>query len=68
VTDHNIKKHDISWKSNLENELVENSTSTRKVLLDRWIIPEELAAEEDIKKLEKRREKSIKSRECKKII
>lgn len=55
VTDHNIKKHDISGKENMEEELVENSKWTRKVLLDRWIVPEELPAQEDIKKIERRK-------------
>lgn len=55
VTDHNIKKHGIAWKSNMEKELVENSEGTRKVLLDRWITPEDLPVQEDIKKIERRK-------------
>lgn len=59
VTDHNIKKHNLSWKKQMEDELVENSKWTRKVLLDRWIVPEELEAQEDIKKVEKRKHKRL---------
>ena len=66
MTDHNIKKHDISGKGNMQQELVENSKGTRKVLLDRDIIPEELEAQEDIKKIEKRREQQKKISEKKK--
>jgi len=67
VTDHNIKKHNISGKSGMENELVENSKGTRKVLLDRWIIPEELPAEEDIKKIERRKNNQLKNSQKKKL-
>lgn len=55
MTDHNIKKNNLVWKSKLEWELVDNSKSTRKTLIDRWIIPEELEAQEDLKLVEKRR-------------
>ena len=56
MTDHNIKEKNISWKPNLENELIENSKSTRKTLLERWIKPEELSPKEDLKMIEKRRQ------------
>lgn len=57
MTDHNIKKKNISGKQNLQNELVSNAKETRNTLLKRWIVPEELQAQEDLKKIEKRREK-----------
>lgn len=62
VTDHNIKTHNITWKQNLENELIENSKGTRKVLLDRWIVPEELESQEDIKKVERRIAKKLQAK------
>jgi len=60
MTDHNIKEKNISWKQNLETELKENSRSTRKTLLERWIKPEELKPKEDLKLIEKRRKKQNK--------
>ncbi len=57
MTDHNIKQKNLEWKSKLEWELVDNSKATRKTLIKRWIVPEELEAGEDLKKIEKRREK-----------
>ncbi len=55
VTDHNIKQKSLQWKQKLEKELVENSQATRKTLIERDIIPEELPAGEDLKQVEKRR-------------
>jgi hypothetical protein len=55
MTDHNIKHHNLEWKEVLENELVENSKETRNTLLKRWIVPENLEKEEDLKLIEKRR-------------
>lgn len=59
MTDHNIKKENIIWKWNLETELIENSKTTRKALLERKIVPEELEAQEDLKKIEAKRSKKI---------
>ncbi len=56
MTDHNIKQKNLEWKSKLEWELVDNSKATRKTLIKRWIVPEELEAGEDLKKIEKKRE------------
>ena len=59
MTDHNIKKENIIWKWNLETELIENSKTTRKALLERKIVPEELEVQEDLKKIEAKRSKKI---------
>ncbi len=59
MTDHNIKEKNLEWKNKLEWELVENSKTTRKSLLERWIIPEELEGKEDLKKVERKRSKRI---------
>jgi hypothetical protein len=56
MTDHNIKEKNILWKSHLQDELVQNSAATRETLLERWIVPERLKPQEDLKQIEKRRE------------
>jgi DNA-damage-inducible protein D len=61
MTDHNIKDKNIKWKNNLENELIDNSKATRRTLLERDIIPEELNKQEDLKSVEKKIEVSEKS-------
>lgn len=61
MTDYNIKDKNIKWKNNLENELVDNSKVTRKALIERDIIPEKLKKQEDLKIIEKRKEKIIKN-------
>ncbi len=65
MTDHNIKEKNIIWKHNLENELVSNAKETRKTMLKRWIVPEELKAQEDLKLIEKRRIQETKKLENK---
>ncbi len=59
ITDHNIKQKNLIWKSNLEQELIDNSKATRKTLLERDIIPEQLDKQEDIKLIEKRRQQEL---------
>lgn len=66
VTDHNIKKKQLKWKKILENELIQNSKATRKTLLERDIIPEELEKQEDLKILEKKH-KTISVKNTKKL-
>ena len=65
MTDHNIKEKNIIWKHNLEDELVSNAKETRNAMLQRWIIPEELQAQEDLKLIEKRRAQKSKNLEGK---
>lgn len=60
MTDHNIKKKNIYGRDHLEGEVVANSKATRKTLLERGIRPEDLEAEEDLKKIEGRRKKEKK--------
>ena len=68
MTDHNIKERNIVWKQKLENELVSNSKETRNTMIKRWIIPEELKAQEDLKLVEKRRkQESVRIEEKKKL-
>lgn len=68
MTDHNIKERNIVWKQKLENELVSNAKETRNTMIKRWIIPEDLKAQEDLKLVEKRRkQESIRIEEKKKL-
>jgi len=57
MTDHNIRTQNLMGRDKLELEVVANSKATRDALLARGITPEKLVAEEDIKKIEKRRAK-----------
>lgn len=60
MTDHNIKEKNFSGKYKLEEEVVKNSKATRQTLLSRGIRPEDLKADEDVKKIEQRRKKEQK--------
>jgi len=62
ITDHNINKKQLKWKHKLENELVDNSKATRKTLIERDIIHEKLEKQEDLKFIEKRKEKILKNK------
>lgn len=59
MTTHNIVGKDIQGKIRLEKEVVDNSLATRNALLDRGIIPESLSPQEDIKKINKRRQRTL---------
>jgi DNA-damage-inducible protein D len=54
ITIFNIKDKDIHQGDHIAWEHITNNKSVRKLLLDRGIRPEELPAEEDVKKLERR--------------
>jgi len=60
MTDHNIKEKNLRGKEQMTEEVIKNSRATRKTLLSRGIRPENLKAEEDIKKIETRRRKERK--------
>jgi DNA-damage-inducible protein D len=59
MTEHNIREKNLVWKPNLENELVANSKATRNTMLDRWIVPENLKKEEDLKLVKKRKKTKL---------
>lgn len=61
MTDHNIKDKDISGKEAMNDEVVKNSQVTRQALLSRGIRPEYWPAEEDLKRIETRRNKEQKN-------
>jgi len=54
MTNHNVQQADLQGEAPITREHVQNNTSVRQMLGKRGIKPEELAAEEDIKKLERR--------------
>ena len=54
MTNHNVSQADLHGERPITNEHVQNNTSVRNMLGSRRIKPEELPAEEDIKKLERR--------------
>ena len=54
ITVFNTKEKGLGTERKISTEHITNNRSVRKILLERGIKPEELSAEEDIKKLERR--------------
>jgi DNA-damage-inducible protein D len=54
ITNHNVRQHDLQGEQPITGEHIQNNNSLREMLNERGIKPEELAAEEDLKKLERR--------------
>lgn len=54
ITNFNIKKDDLDSEREITNEHVKNNTDVRALLSDRGIVPEQLPAAEDLKKIERR--------------
>ncbi|MBN2746007.1 MAG: DNA damage-inducible protein D [Bacteroidales bacterium] len=54
ITIHNTKDKGLNTEAQLANEHITNNIGVRKLLQQRGIVPENLPAEEDIKKLERR--------------
>jgi DNA-damage-inducible protein D len=61
ITVFNTKEKELQNEQQISTEHITNNTSVRKILLERGIRPEELPAEEDIKKLERRVKSNSKS-------
>ncbi len=59
MTDHNIKEKNLHGAYKMNEEVVKNSKATRQTLLSRGITPENLKAQEDLKKIASRRKKEI---------
>jgi DNA-damage-inducible protein D len=53
ITHFNVKKENLQGENRIAEEHVKNNQGVRRVLIESNIYPEELPAEEDIKKLEK---------------
>jgi DNA-damage-inducible protein D len=60
ITNFNVKKENLDGEHNITKEHVRNNSDVRNLLKNRGIKPEELPAEEDIKKLERRIKKDEK--------
>lgn len=54
ITNFNVNKHDLKGEKNITGEHVKNNKDVRNLLAKSGIKPEQLPAEEDIKKLERR--------------
>ncbi|MBJ2349659.1 MULTISPECIES: DNA damage-inducible protein D [Pseudomonas] len=54
ITNFNIKKDDLSSERQITSEHVKNNADVRTLLSDRGIVPEQLPAAEDLKKIERR--------------
>ena len=54
ITNFNVQKDNMKGEKKITGEHIKNNTGVRKLLLDRGIKPEELPAEEDVKKVERR--------------
>ena len=54
ITVYNTKEKGLASETSISNEHVKNNKGVRKLLLEREIVPENVPAEEDIKKLERR--------------
>jgi DNA-damage-inducible protein D len=60
ITNFNVKQNDLQGEGKITDEHVKNNKEMRRVLAKNKIIPENLPAEEDIKKLERRVKKDEK--------
>jgi DNA-damage-inducible protein D len=54
MTSVNVQSKNLNSTPMIENEHVDNNLAVRKMLLDRSIVPENLPASEDVKKVERR--------------
>ena len=54
ITNFNVKKHDLKGENKITTEHVKNNSDVRTLLGKSGIRPEQLPAEEDIKKLERK--------------
>lgn len=54
MTNVNVQTKDLYGVDPISEEHVENNNAVRKIMLERGIVPEELPAEEDVKKVERR--------------
>ena len=71
ITNFNVKKDNLQGEPKITDEHIKNNKRVRNVLLEDDIIPENLPAEEDIKKLERRikkDEKALEEKSRKKLI
>jgi len=58
ITAYNMRAKRLIAKKKIDKELADNNRAVRKMLLDRGIVPENLPAGEDVKKVERRLKKT----------
>ena len=49
-----MQTKDLQNQSSITQEHIENNAAVRRILLERGVVPEDLPAEEDVKKVERR--------------
>lgn len=54
ITNHNVQSNNLYGERSITDEHVQNNNSVRNMLGERGIVPEDLPADEDLKKLERR--------------
>ena len=54
LTSVNVQTKDLQSETTITQEHIENNAAVRRILLERGVIPEDLPAEEDVKKVERR--------------
>ncbi len=54
MTNFNVKKDNLDGENTITGEHVKNNTKVRGILVEGGIVPEELPAEEDIQKLQRK--------------
>ena len=60
ITNYNINKEDLKSEKQITDEHVKNNKDVRSVLMKRGIVPEQLPAAEDLKKIERRHDSAAK--------
>ncbi len=54
LTSVNVQSKDLQSETVITQEHIENNAAVRRILLERGVVPEDLPAEEDVKKVERR--------------
>jgi len=54
LTSVNVETKDLQSETTITQEHIENNAAVRRILLERGVVPEDLPAEEDVKKVERR--------------
>lgn len=50
----NVQSKDLQSETMITQEHIDNNAAVRRILLERGVVPEDLPAEEDVKKVERR--------------
>jgi DNA-damage-inducible protein D len=60
LTSVNVQTKDLQSETMITKEHIDNNAAVRRILLERGVVPEDLPAEEDVKKVERRLASEIK--------